>query len=97
MVPVPFMVAAVAYGLYVGKALPMVVGLVSLVLYALSLRREEGSIKLTGLVGMFSSILALWENQLRYLALVGVILLVILEFSAEMRRREIKKPIKAQS
>ncbi|NJE47080.1 hypothetical protein E3E35_06635 [Thermococcus sp. GR7] len=88
MVLVPFMVVVVVYGLYGGKALPLVIGLVSLFLYVLSLRGEGESIKLTGLVAMFSSIFALWENVLKYLAIIGVALLILLELFVEMRKKE---------
>ncbi|ASJ01133.1 hypothetical protein [Thermococcus gorgonarius] len=92
LIPIPFMILAVAYGIYAKVLLPIFVGIGGIVLYALSLKRdEEASVKLTGLVAMFSSIFALWENPVRYLAIVGIFLLAILEFSAMMRRREIKR------
>ncbi|WP_457751233.1 hypothetical protein [Thermococcus sp.] len=90
--PFLFMAVSIIYGLYTGEPLPLTVGIVSAVLYALSLRGEDLP-ELTGLVAMFSSIFALWKNPLRYLSIVGVVLLAILEVSAAMRRKEIKGKI----
>ncbi len=84
--PFLFMAFSIAYGLYTCELLPLTVGIVSAFLYALSLR-EEDLPELTGLVAMFSSIFALWKNPLRYLSIIGVVLLAILEFSATMRRK----------
>ncbi|WP_258083317.1 hypothetical protein [Thermococcus thermotolerans] len=86
IIPIPFLVLAVAYGIYAGESLPVLVGVAGMAFYALSLKRgEETSIKLTGLVAMFSSILALWEGPLRYLGGVGIVLLAILEVSIRIR------------
>ena len=87
------MILAIAYGIYAKELLPITVGVVSIAVYALSFRndKEETLIKLTGLVAMFSSIFALWENSIRYLSIVGVVVMAILEFLAETRRREIKR------
>lgn len=92
-IPIPFMILAIAYGIYAKELLPITVGVVSIAVYALSFRndKEETLIKLTGLVAMFSSIFALWENSIRYLSIVGVVVMAILEFLAETRRREIKR------
>ena len=93
IIPIPFMILAVAYGIYAKELLPIIAGVVGMAIYVLSLRndKEETLIQLTGLVALFSSIFALWKNPLRYLAIAGIVLLAILEFSAVMRRREIKK------
>jgi len=96
IIPVLFLVLAVAYGLYAGELLPFLTGVAGMAFYALSLR-EEDLPELKGLVAMFSSIFALWKNSLRYLAIVGVALLAVLEFSAIMRRREVKRAIEAQN
>jgi len=91
-----FIALSMVYGFYASRLLPLTVGIVSAVLYALSLR-EEDLPELTGLVAMFSSIFALWKNSLRYLSILGVVLLAILEFLAIMRRREIKRAVEAQN
>ncbi|WP_297071266.1 hypothetical protein [Thermococcus sp.] len=87
LMPLPFTILALVYGVYKVDVLPIFVGVLSTLLYLPSLKSEcEEELVLCGSVALFSSVLSIWGSWIKYLSLLGVLLLLLLQLSTLLRR-----------